>query len=140
MAYIEWDDSLSVGDTIIDMQHRQLIGFINQLHDAMSHGQGQVVLDRILLGLTSYVSSHFAMEEYCFESTQYPDTYRHLQAHREFEAKVHEFRDGFDKGTVMLTLDVMDFLSEWLVGHIRDVDQGYKPFVADKPGLEPSAG
>jgi hemerythrin len=34
MAYMEWTQDLGSGIPVIDMQHKRIIGFINELHDA----------------------------------------------------------------------------------------------------------
>lgn len=36
------------------------------------------------------------------------------------------------EGRLMLTLDVMDFLGEWLVAHIQGSDKAYAPFLHGK--------
>lgn len=56
MAPIKWDESYSVGEAVIDRQHRGLIDLINALDDDVEVG---FVLDQ----LTLYVADHFRTEE-----------------------------------------------------------------------------
>lgn len=130
MAYVDWDESMRVDAGEIDEQHRQLVGMINRLHEAMVEGQGTALLGGIIAGLIDYTRIHFTAEERYFDATGYPDSVAHKAQHAEFVTKVDEFKSGFDEGRVMLSLDVMDFLSEWLVGHIKVSDRAYAPYLS----------
>lgn len=130
MAYLNWNDSMSVNVPAIDGQHRQLVDLINQLHDAMSQGQGHTVLADIISGLIDYTNLHFAAEEAYFDASAYPGGAEHKAQHEAFVAKATDFKNGFDEGRLMLTLDIMDFLGDWLVDHIQGSDAAYAPFVA----------
>jgi hemerythrin len=39
--------------------------------------------------------------------------------------------DEFNKGSVMLTIDVLDFLSDWLQHHILGEDMEYSDFFVE---------
>ncbi len=126
---IEWSDELLVGNAAIDQQHRQLLALINELHEAMTRGRGTSVLRQIVDGLIEYTHVHFTTEESYFEACDYPDCAAHKQQHQDFVAKVTDFKQGLDEGRLMLTLDVMSFLGEWLVDHIQGSDASYAPFL-----------
>lgn len=125
MAYLEWTDELCVNIGEIDRQHRQLVDLINGLHDAMSSGRGKEVLSTTIEGLITYTVSHFATEEQYFERYSYLGALAHEQQHRTFVERVNDFKQGFDEDRLMLSLDVMDFLCEWLVDHIQGSDRHY---------------
>lgn len=129
MSYVDWNDSMSVGVRAIDQQHRQLLALINELHDAMTQGQGTRVLQQIVDGLIEYTNVHFATEESYLDACNYVDCTAHKKQHRDFVAQVTDFKQGFDEGRLMLTLDVMSFLGEWLVDHIQGSDASYVPFL-----------
>lgn len=129
MSYVEWSDRMSVGVHAIDQQHRELLRLINELHDAMAQGVGTTVLRQIIDGLIEYTGVHFTTEESYFKGRDYPDCVAHEQQHRDFVAKVTDFKQGFDEGRLMLTLDVMSFLGDWLVDHIQGSDASYVPFL-----------
>ncbi|MFZ5799128.1 MAG: hemerythrin [Desulfobulbus sp.] len=132
MALIQWNDSLSVNIAEIDQQHRKLISLINDLNEAMSKGQGRTVVGKIIQGLTEYTKSHFALEERYFVAFNYPETSRHKKEHAEFIAKVSEFRDEYEKGRLALSIDVMNYLSDWLRHHIKGVDKKYSAFFNER--------
>jgi len=130
MSYLDWDDGMSVGTDVIDRQHQQLLRLIRELSEAMAQGRGTTVLGQILDGLIEYTHVHFTTEEGFFEACDYPDCAAHKQQHREFVAKVSDFKQGFDEGRLMLTLDVMSFLGDWLVNHIMGSDASYAPYLS----------
>lgn len=128
MSLIEWTDSLSVNIEEIDNQHRKLVGFINELHLAMRERKAKDVLGKIVEGLTDYAIVHFSTEEKYFDQFNYLKSASHKREHESFIGKVNDFKTGFDKGKIMLSMDVMDFLKDWLVKHIQKTDMAYAPF------------
>lgn len=129
MSYVNWSESMSVGVPLIDQQHQELLRLINELHSAMTEGRGNMVLREIVDGLIEYTQTHFRTEEGYFEACNYSDCLAHKQQHREFVAKVMDFKEGFDEGRLLLTLDVMSFLGDWLVEHIQGSDASYAPYL-----------
>lgn len=132
MPIMSWTDKYSVGIAAIDQQHKKLIELINTLHDAMAKGQAKAVLEKILGELVNYCASHFAMEEKLFETHGYPDTADHKEKHQKMTSKVLALQMQFQQGKAMITLDVMDFLQQWLDKHILGTDMKYGPFLNSK--------
>ena len=132
MALINWSDSLSVNVKEIDLQHRKLIDMINELNEAMRIGKGKDSLGKILNGLISYTATHFRQEERYFDKYGYPDTVNHKKEHVAFVKKVTEFKDGFEKNNLAVTMEVMKFLSDWLGNHIKGTDKKYSNFFNEK--------
>ena len=132
MALIEWKDSYSVGIEHLDNQHKGLVQQINTLHDAMKIGKAKTTLDEILRGLIQYTSSHFKSEEILFAQYDYPDSKTHTAEHEDFVKEVLSFKEDYDKGRVMVTFEVMDFLKNWLIKHILGSDMNYKSFLLEK--------
>lgn len=125
MPLITWNDQLSVNIGVIDSQHQRLVEMINKLHDAMKAGEARGSLRTIVSGLVQYTGSHFQTEERYFEQFGYSDTAAHKKEHAEFVQKVSEFKDGLDTGALTLSIEVMQFLSNWLRGHIKGTDRKY---------------
>ena len=132
MSLIQWNDSFSVNVVEIDQQHQKLVAMINDLNDAMRQGKGKDVLGKIVNGLIVYAESHFKTEEKYFDQFGYPETDSHKKEHSDFVVKVSEFKSGFEKGKIGLSIEVMNFLSDWLQNHIKRVDNKYGPFFNEK--------
>lgn len=128
MALITWDDTLSVNVAEIDRQHRKLIEIINELNEAMKAGKGKEVLTRIIGGLASYTVTHFKTEEVYFDRFGYSETDVHKKEHTAFVEKVTDFKKKFETRNLFLTIEVMNFLSDWLKNHIMGTDKNYSQF------------
>lgn len=125
MALFEWNDMFSVGVASIDQQHKKLIDYVNQLHDAMMEGKANDEVAPILDGLISYTATHFAHEEMYFDKFGYEETAEHKQLHQDLVAQVMDFKGKFDSGEVTLSSDLMEFLKDWLMNHIMQEDKKY---------------
>lgn len=125
MQLFPWTDSLALGIVEIDLQHKQLVGMVNDLHDAMLQGKANDVLGVMLRRLATYTDTHFATEERYFDRFGYDGAAVHKLQHRQFGDKVADFRRGFEEGRVLLSVDVMSFLKTWLVDHMSGIDQKY---------------
>jgi len=132
MALIQWSENLSVGVGEIDRQHQRLIAMIGELDKAMREGKGKDLMGKIVNGLIGYTGTHFATEEKYFDQFAYPEADGHKAEHRNFIQKVSEFKGGFESGKLGLSIQVMDFLSDWLKGHISGTDKKYAPFFNGK--------
>ena len=122
MALIVWDKRLETGHPKIDEQHLSLIDTYNRLHNAMKQGKGKDEVGSILIFLKDYTVTHFAMEEGLMKESAYPGMGKHLEIHKDLVAQVADLVDKFQKGTVTITLPVMNFLEDWLTKHIQGED------------------
>ncbi|WLE97004.1 MAG: bacteriohemerythrin [Candidatus Electrothrix communis] len=132
MSLIRWNDSYSVNIAKIDQEHKQLVGMVNELTDAMKAGKGNDVLGEILDNLIAYTASHFQTEEKYFKEFKYPHEREHKKEHVEFVKKVLEFKKGFDQGKNIVSVSVLHFLSNWLQTHIKGADMKYSRFLNEK--------
>lgn len=128
MPLLTWTEKLSVGVGMLDEDHKRLVGMVNELFDAMQAGKGRDVLGRILDGLVQYTKIHFAHEESFFARTAYPAAAAHKQEHDALTQQVVEVQRKYAAGgDAALSLEVLQFLKNWLVKHIQGSDQKYRP-------------
>jgi hemerythrin-like metal-binding protein len=127
-----WSDTYSVNIGIIDAQHKNLVNIVNELHQAMTTGKAKQELGKILSVLIKYTQVHFKTEETFMESHRYPDYAYHKSQHEQLAKTVLDFQSKFQKNEVGLTIEVMDFLKDWLGKHILGADKKYTPFLNSK--------
>jgi hemerythrin-like metal-binding protein len=132
MALFEWHDSYSVGVKELDNQHKMLIDTLNELFEAMRNREARAVIAGILKGLSDYVGVHFSYEENLMNKHGYPAFAEHKKAHEVFVQKVEDFYKKHEEGSLMLSMEVMNFLKDWLKTHIKGTDQQYSGFFNQK--------
>ena len=132
MAFFAWKDAYSVGVPEIDAQHRRLFSLADELNTAMNSGKGKDVLDAVLQNLITYTKTHFAAEERLMLSCGYRELAVHKAQHDEMTKKVLELQKEFKAGKLLITIEVMEFLSTWLRQHIGGSDRKYVPYVVGK--------
>ncbi len=130
--FIEWTPDLSVEVETFDQQHKRLIALINKLYHAMRDGKGDELLDQTLDELLAYTGYHFGTEERVFEMYKYPQCEAHRQQHGELIARTTQLKSDFESGKPVLTTEVMKFLQDWVVNHIKRCDRLYTPYLKNK--------
>jgi hemerythrin len=127
--FVTWNDSWVIGVQEIDAQHKKLVSLLNQLHEALSQGQGKEVLAGVLDSLVRYTKAHFTAEERLMQQNGYPDLISHKREHEQLTEKVLEFQKNFTSSRIGMGVEVVHFLGTWLQSHIRGSDKKYVPFL-----------
>ena len=130
-----WDEKYAVNIKEIDVQHKKLVELINGLNEAIYSGQGCQKLESVFKELVEYTKTHFSNEEELMRSNDYPDFLKHKAKHEELTKEVVSLQKQFEGGRILITMQVMKFLKDWLINHIQDVDKKYAPFLKNK-GVE----
>jgi hemerythrin len=125
MAIIEWGSNMSVGIGKIDEQHHKLIELMQELHEAIRKGGSADMIEDTIVNLFNYAQVHFATEEDLFRQHKYPEEKLHELEHSKFIAKAYEFREKFESNRMGLNLELLSFLSGWILGHIEITDKRY---------------
>lgn len=132
MALIAWSEKYNVQIKEIDNQHKVLVGMINDLHDAMKQAKSKEISLQIINKMAEYTKYHFSTEEKYMRRFEYPDYPGHQLEHEKFVRNVLKFRDDYENGKAGVSYDILNFLKDWLVGHIQLTDQKYAPLFIEK--------
>lgn len=132
MALIDWTHDLSVDIEEIDSQHKKLIALINELHDAMRIGQGKIVLEKILNELVLYTGTHFGYEEQLMKTYNFTEYAAHREEHAQLTAKVAAIQQQYQSGALVMSIEVLQFLKQWLAFHIQGTDKRYSKYFNEK--------
>ncbi|MGA3129500.1 MAG: bacteriohemerythrin [Terracidiphilus sp.] len=128
MPFTVWNDRISVGVETIDADHKKLVGMINDLYDAIVAGCARKKLDGLLDHLVDYTRYHFAREEELLVRTGYPDAAAHKRAHDEMAAWMNTASHRYHNSSAIApSLEVMNYLTDWLYNHILGLDQKFAP-------------
>jgi hemerythrin len=129
MSLIEWNNALSVGVGSIDNQHKELVYMLDTLSDAMQAGHGEDVLGKIFDDLIAYTVRHFGHEEALMKSHSYPDAANHEQEHHDLRTQAIALQDKANAGSIVVTIDTLNFLRNWLVHHIQETDKAFGAYL-----------
>lgn len=132
MALMTWKEEYSVNIKVIDSQHKKLVDLLNQIYDATKVGKGKEVLAKILSELVSYTKVHFTTEEEFFKKFSYPGYLQHKNEHDKLTKQVCDFQDQYETGRATISIEIMQFLRDWLNGHILGTDKKYSEFLNSK--------
>lgn len=129
-----WGPQFATGNSNVDAQHQELFRKVAALHHAMRDGKGRAIIGELLVFLAAYTEEHFRDEEADMRKAGYPALAQHQELHRTLLAQVADVKRRFDAGEALKTMEVSDFLADWLCTHILKHDHAYIPSMK-KAGL-----
>ena len=122
MTHFVWNPALNTGHAFIDSDHRQLVGMINALYNAIDSGKDQDVMAQVLSNLIAYTKVHFKREEAAMLRVGYQKFNEHKFEHDKFVLEVEQLKKTFDNGGTLNAIQIGQMLSNWLRNHIVKVD------------------
>lgn len=129
MELIEWNDSFSVGNVLMDAHHLVFFGMIKEFSKLADKNDQSAIKMRIDF-LLEYTAMHLRAEERLMREAGYPGLDEHKAVHDLFVREVLSVKDAFDRDPDLVSAEsVLGLMQDWLVNHIVGSDQRYKPYV-----------
>lgn len=123
----EFTDDYLTGIELIDKEHEHLFEIANETYDLLKNEFVTDKYDRIvalLEELKDYTKTHFAHEEEYMKSINYQYIWSEIHQHRTFEKKLDDIDlKKLDDSQQEYILEILDFLTKWLSGHIKGADR-----------------
>lgn len=132
MDYIKWSEDLSVGVELFDKEHKELVRLVNDLNQLILVGDKISAMEKALSGLIEYTKTHFADEEKLMAQYNYPDYQKHKDEHEKLTSRVLDFQKRLQEGKANFSIELINFLRDWLLVHIKGSDMSYKAFFNSK--------
>ncbi|MBI4666003.1 MAG: bacteriohemerythrin [Nitrospinae bacterium] len=133
---LEWDPvELGISVPEMDRQHKKLVDIINNLNREVqsgSHGNGAA---KALDALMEYAATHLREEEAFQRKIKYPDYETHKKLHDSLRSKLTGLKERYERGDKDVVVELMMFLKDWLVNHIKKVDRKYGEHFTHTRGL-----
>jgi hemerythrin len=128
----EWKDRYKLGIEEIDKQHRKLFEIgarvydLAVLNDEYDHYDEIMVLIDELFDYTKY---HFGYEEEFIGKYHFDGLEQQREEHEFYISKMKSISSkDVDNNQQQTTIAIVDFLSEWISGHILLSDRKYAAF------------
>jgi len=129
---IQWKESYSVGNKLIDSQHKKLVKMLNTMIQNEDAGVDSEVISDVLSEMIEYAGSHFNYEEGYMEQIAYPELKMHKEEHKQFKLKAGHLCMATMKDETSVPEEILQFLFKWLINHILHSDMKYKTFYESK--------
>jgi hemerythrin len=128
---IEWTPYLSVGNNVIDNQHKELFNRLNGLIDAMSEGHGEEELTGVISFLGDYVVVHFRTEEELMDRYSYVAASAHKAQHAVLVNDFLLIKKQLETtgASEPLAIATEKRLGDWLINHIGRTDKQLGAFL-----------
>lgn len=129
MPYIEFDSKYRTF-TVMDIEHRQLIGIINRFFDEWVKSKSVDPLP-YLIELADYGHFHFDSEERFMAENHATDIEAHKLIHQQLLERLAQLVQRVERGEEV-SMETFQFLQHWLMNHIAGVDRNSYGLLASK--------
>lgn len=134
MKLVEWNDSFSVGNVLMDAHHRIFFEMIKEFNGLADKNDHNAIKQRIEF-LLEYAAMHLGAEEKLMLQANYPEFDGHKAVHDAFVQELLSVKASFDKDPTAITGDnILKIMQDWLVTHIVGSDKRYMPYVQKLQG------
>lgn len=125
---LEWTDNLSVGNAMIDAEHRNLMVAVNSVEQALGT-RDRAALSKTFDLLETYMRIHFRNEERIAEAIGFTFSEGKLE-HQQFLQEMKSLREELERMNGIWSDDFANryfsFLSNWITEHITKEDMQLK--------------
>ena len=125
---LTWSSDYQINHQQIDNEHQSLFELLNKFYQGLSDGSSKEKLARLIKGLLDYAKVHFSNEEAYMLSINFPGRDAHKKEHEAFIKKASEFYAKYMDGKLILSLEVTNFIKNWITHHIKTEDRKYAEF------------
>jgi len=138
-----WNDKFATGNHAVDNDHKEIFRLVEDVLNSskvMNKDKNEAAINF----LAEYVVGHFAREEALMAESDYPNTDKHTQEHKDFLMVATQFKEDFDDGgyalgeledhpeTKHLSVVINEVVISWLANHVmgsdRDLAEHYRVF------------
>lgn len=127
-----WKDSYSVGIEKFDEQHKKLVGILARLEDCHKEKKSASDAAEVAKELRDYTVLHFGLEERNMSRYDYPGLENQKEEHEKFREITRDLYSDLVMEKQIDLQEKLEFLFDWLVSHIGQVDKEYDAFFKEK--------
>jgi hemerythrin-like metal-binding protein len=126
---LKWESIYSVNVEELDEQHKKMFEIINRVFGLGEDSMKSKKSLEIIKELKEYGNYHLGTEEKYFKKFNYPETDSHVAQHDDYRKRILKMENNLQgQGGKKAFQEIKDFLMDWWLGHIQNVDQQYSEF------------
>jgi hemerythrin len=126
---LKWESIYSVNVKELDEQHKKMFEIINRVYGLTEKSLEDQESLEIIKELKDYGNNHLDTEEKYFKKFNYPEMDSHIAQHNDYKKRILEMENSLkDLEGKEAYKELSDFLQDWWLGHIQNVDQEYSDF------------
>jgi len=129
---LQWTPNLSVQVEAMDEEHKIFIDILNRLYRSLKTRKIAEASMDVIQQLVDYATVHFHDEEAFMEKIAYPEREEHQKIHQVFSGRIQNLKNECEAGHTKISAELLEFLRDWLVGHICKADQKYGAWLSAK--------
>lgn len=137
MIYYEWNDSLSVNNTKIDNEHKELINKAREFSKFMLEGKGNEVLVKTLDFFNFSLGNHFRDEVNLLKVYNYPRIEEYKSDCQFFLKQLQDLTLRIKQNPTLSSnvLELNKFISGWYFKHIMKFTRDFAKFTKEEKNL-----
>ena len=128
MEKIIWSEDFSIGNTDIDIVHKDWVNIYNDLIEYTESKGNREAFAMILTKMTEYSLMHFKKEEEYMQKMNYPDLADHKRHHKDYIYKVAMYNIDLLGVNPPSKNEIISFIDNWLIDHILKIDKKYEDY------------
>lgn len=132
---LAWEEYLSVGNAMLDSDHKNLIIMINKIEHAIGR-RNSVDLSKAMESFATYIYIHLRNEEQIAEAVRFPLAQNRLECQQlmyEIRCLMEDLDSKDGAWPDNLVRKYSCFLNDWMMDHIIKKDMLMKPVLQNHP-------
>lgn len=125
MSIMVWDQTLDIGVSSMNKEHRDILDAMNKIHDAHAAGRTGAEINALVAKLGDVCVSHFRDEEKFMEDAGFPGLATHKIIHQSLLADFTKHAGAIKAAGGKANDEFFSFLKRWLIAHIKGIDAKY---------------
>ncbi|KAA0680757.1 hypothetical protein DS843_13055 [Roseomonas genomospecies 6] len=120
---LSWTTEMSVGDELVDRQHREILALTAKMADCAKRPGGREEAFPVLTSLLASLDEHFADEERQMLDTRYAGADAHRREHEAMARTLRTLRASV-RFPAELIRSTITILPRWIAAHQANQDSG----------------
>lgn len=123
------NENVKTGFRAVDTEHEVQLRLLDALAVAIDLERPREEILPVLDQFVSYTNAHFLSEQLLMRLHAYPEYDRHVQEHDRLIEQAHAVQKAFESGHDPAAHDLLLYLRDWLLGHMRTMDRAFGQYL-----------